>query len=81
LLQSLTTTLFSQITNKVTEGLFINAYGYAVFPTVDKGGCMYEASLAGQKYNFTPIADSQWFSPHFRVAILALNITSRLIYF
>jgi len=55
----MTTALFSQITNKVTEGLFINVYSYAVFPTVDKGGFMYEASLTGQKYNLTPIADSQ----------------------
>jgi len=48
-----------QITNKVTEGLFINTSGYVGFPTVGKGGFMYEASLPGQKYNLTLIVDSQ----------------------
>lgn len=38
---------------------FDKAYGYAVFPAVGKraigiGGLMYEASVGGQKFSYTP---------------------------
>jgi len=31
-----------------------NCYGYALFPTVGKGGLMYEAAIGGQKFDFIP---------------------------
>ena len=34
---------------------FANAYGYAVFPSVGKGGLMYEAAIEGQKFSFKPL--------------------------
>mgnify|MGYP001813725362 FL=1 len=33
---------------------FDKAYGYAVFPAVGKGALMYEASVGGQKFSYTP---------------------------
>lgn len=33
---------------------FGKAHGYAVSPTIGKGGLMYEAAIAGQKFNYKP---------------------------
>ncbi len=40
---------------KATESTnFVStAYGYAVFPTIGKGGLMYQATLGGQKFSYT----------------------------
>ena len=37
--------------------LLAESYGYAVLPTIGKGGLMYEASIGGQKFNFKPLGD------------------------
>ena len=37
------------------QPFFKSAYGYAVFPTIGKGGLMYEASVGGQKFSFEPL--------------------------
>lgn len=33
---------------------FKTSHGYAVFPMIGKGGLMYQAAVAGQKFSFTP---------------------------
>jgi len=37
--------------------LLAQSYGYAVLPTIGKGGLMYEASIGGQKFKFKPLGD------------------------
>lgn len=38
----------------ISAEFFRHAYAYAVFPTIAKGGLMYAATLAGQKYSHKP---------------------------
>ena len=37
--------------------LLAESYGYAVLPTIGKGGLMYEASIGGQKFKFKTLGE------------------------
>ena len=39
-------------TDPKIEKFFSSAAGYAAFPTIAKGGLMYEASVGGQKFGY-----------------------------
>ena len=45
-----TTALFRHA--DASAALFKSSCGYAVFPTIGKGGLMYEAAVAGQKFSY-----------------------------